>query len=170
MKVIIDGKEYEGKEVELDNFSEIMWSDSGNKFRVRDRRFIKKEFYPIVPENIKIVKHEYIDRTGILFGNKQLLWVYDGTYIVDYYDKPNWDEIDCELVPCERKDLVAGDIAYCKQFYTVEFDFSELKGYCVILDKKNQVNIEGNTDCFVEAWDSRCKWWRVRPISKGSEK
>ena len=30
--------------------------------------------------------------------------------------------------------------------------------------KKNQVNIEGNTDCFVEAWDSRCIWWRVRPI------
>ena len=168
MKVTIDGKEHEGSKVALGHGNGFMIVVPATDVKKREIKLQEK--FPRVPENIKIVKHEYIDRTGILFGNKQLLWVYDGTYIVEYYDKPNWDEIDCELVPCERKDLVAGDIAYCKQFYTVEFDFSELKGYCVILDKKNQVNIEGNTDCFVEAWDSRCKWWRVRPISKGSEK
>jgi len=166
MKVIIDGKEYEGRGVELDNFSEIMWSDVGQKFRVRDKRFIKKEVFPRVPENIKIVNAGNL--LGIKFGEEQTLFKYPHykSYGVDgggigFYS------VDCELVPCERKDLKPGDIAF-RNDEDETLIFKDLESYCIILDDFKCVFISGEQDIRIddETWDT---WYKVRPMGVDSK-
>lgn len=98
----------------------------------------------LVPENIKL------SEIGILFGDNQELSVDTHIYCKGYdviNKAPFPISYPYYLVPCERKDLVRGDIAFHTNIKGIDFDC--LQFYCVILDNDRYVYIHKGSNITV---------------------
>lgn len=119
----------------------------------------------LVPGEIEIYSFQmkasdYGDGLFIAFNNnKQLLGYCDTSYCVEPRAKCYLKPIQCKLVPCNRKDLKAGDTAFsCLE----NFDISRLNNYCKVLNETDCTLVDSgnirtfNTSCF--------NWYKVIPV------
>ena len=94
-----------------------------------------------MPENIKITKRWCDCSYGLQFGNNQeLYWDYEGeTWSIRAIATD--EEIQTQLIPCEREDLKAGDLAFRAD--EKEPYFNQRPFYCLITNEE-PVWIESN--------------------------
>lgn len=124
-----------------------------------------------VSENIKIYQLDCLnnqlmhgDRLRIGFNNNTQLLGYDlGVYSVSKAI-PAIKEVQCELIPCKREDLKAGDTA----FSHLVNNASELAGYCKILGSSKGAYISDNCSVMVANWSVHpsLQWYKVVPIKE----
>jgi len=126
----------------------------------------KKQVFPRVPENIKIMKD--CDILGIKFGSEQVLCYDGGVWNVNSING-FWNVVICELVPCERSDLKAGDIGFKWNATDVNTaDFTYLNNYRIVLDDEHCCGVAFNRD--INNYNNNTgHWWRVRLIESDEE-
>ena len=121
-----------------------------------------------VPESIKIYQTNscnHGDGLFINFNKKQFLGVNARSYVVDAPLMPlvNCSRIQCELIPCKREDLKAGDTA----FASYVDDYFDLSNYCKILGSEYVAYISPGEDAKVSGWiNVELIWYKVVPIKE----
>lgn len=103
VKVLIDGKEFEGKQVSVFEYKKALSNCNyeGIHFVGDNIEFVS------VPKEIQFVSIEnYI---GLKFSDSQVLSKSLSRWEVRDYTIKNFNMVDCILVPCNREDLKAGD-------------------------------------------------------------
>ena len=100
---------------------------------------------------------------GIPFNNsKQVLSFEDGVYHVMGTTSftENTHKLKCDLIPCRREDLNAGDTAFRSD--SKDPDFKALGLYCIILNEREHVFASYSGHVIVS--DGPFKyWWKVVP-------
>lgn len=151
------------EETNCNNSRELMLWDSHSCQWISYRKL--PDTYPIikVPDNIKI---EWCpDYKGIQFGG-QCLWKNNNE---DFYRvKPSYHlcVTPCQLIPCKREDLKAGDIAFISDYE--DPDFTQIGHYAIFTEDDTAWYINENYGIdIVEKLNSRDFWWKVVPIEEG---
>lgn len=159
VKVLIDGKEYEGNEVTISDFenTENIYSQT---FESKKPKFVS------VPKEIQFVATDSDENkiNGLSIYPHTLRWTGANWEFTSYYNQKQ-KLIDCVLVPVKRSELKAGDWAYSGN----PVNSDNLQGYCLILNFTNHVsanNVETLEVAEYEWIDSNCVWFKVVPRSE----
>lgn len=171
VKVLIDGKEYEGTQVKVEGFYGTSFSP--NRFEVWD---IKK---PREPKQEFVSVPKEIQFYGRVHGGIKLL--INNHFLEFLSDEEDWSfypydglltkgKVDCVLVPTKREDLKAGDWAFW-DFEKEAYHIKDLSQYDLILNEKDSVHvlsfenkliIEENKELLTEG----INWFKVVPRSE----
>jgi hypothetical protein len=168
VKVLIDGKEYEGNEISVINIENCKIIE--NKLAYG---FVEKSVqeFVSVPKEIQFIGY---------FGNWLELVVENHSLFYDSYEK-NWifnlvfesdcnNSVDCVLVPVKRSELKAGDWAFFEGKNLPIPDVELINQYCLILDDVNVVSIDYKTNgetlqILQYKSDTHKNWFKVVPRS-----
>lgn len=126
----------------------------------------------LVPECINIYRYNGYsmdddgDKLLISFNNNnQLLGYCNGYHCVTINSHNHYELVQCELIPCKRGDLNAGDTAFSvNHIFNTNIKFDNLNDFCKIIDKDTVSYIKDKT-LLCENWDNENnKWYKVVPI------
>lgn len=152
-KVVIDKLTKEGKRINPDT---------------KEIEDIEKPL--LVPESVKIYKRKigdprhYGDGLFVGFGENQVLGFKNGNYHVDVDGFGLYKEVPrCQLTPCKREDLKAGDTAFFSISMPLVNDMNNLFFYCKILCESEFVHIVGDKE--IESGSRKdFTWYKLTPI------
>ena len=121
----------------------------------------------LVPESIKLYKpNKGSNDLFIVFGNNQMLGIYNGVYIVRVNDKDlPCKPIQCKLTPCKREELKEGDTGFCCH---ENKDFGDIMNYMKVM-KDGAIDFvwiedETNISLCTEFNDPYYSFFKVEPI------
>lgn len=119
----------------------------------------------LVPENIGIYRND-AGKLVIRFNNEnQVLSFFNEIYIVLPFNSTCYERVQCELIPCKRENLEAGDTALRAGRLNCEKNNSEsfLCNYRKILSNKTSVFISEDQSVIVSELPSPV-WYKLVPI------
>ena len=129
-----------------------------------------------VPESIKIYQTDpvnYGDGLFIKFNKKQFLGAHLNSYIVDAPLIPGvvYIPIQCELIPCKREDLKAGDTAFTlprQGSRELKEELLILDNYCKIINSHFFVYVINERDVESNGYSGHYyySWYKVVPIKE----
>lgn len=114
----------------------------------------------LVPKEIGIAEND--THMGIIFGGNQVLLSprhLSQNYVV--WGTDVCTPIQCELIKCERAELVKGDVAFRTDYEIL--NLTDMTQYCVIIDNNSYCYIDGNdirTRC-----SKYINWYKLIPIN-----
>jgi len=149
--------------IKLDSAENLIWNDR-TRAHLSTELILNKDWYLVVedkepiiyvPENI-----HFDNEMDLLFNDdKQILSVFGGNYQVSCYDYRNINTgKNHKLVKVKRSELKKGNLAYRGYF-----GFSDLSGYCKIIDNNNHVYITDNSNAILSD-TPYFNWYKVVKI------
>lgn len=135
---------------------------------------IKKDI--LVPECIGIYKHKHRLDLGLLIG-----FNYDSQFLGYHPFNKQWfvaseqnkyEKVQCKLIPCERKDLKAGDtVVIANSHLKIESVLSDIDMYSKVVGDREYANVEyGRT---IQVYDEKISpklsehnFYKVEPLNK----
>lgn len=167
VKVLIDGKEYEGKIVEVINFYGSTIDKESSDIKVWDKQKPKQEFVS-VPKEIQFVQDCEEKVLGLRVGSHVLEmlkhikdWEFRHMSELDFTDFEEY--VDCVLVPVKREDLKAGD-------WAMSGNYDNLWFYYLVLGNDKYVRAQIDETNGVEVTELKItnggNWFKVVPRSE----
>jgi len=115
----------------------------------------------LVPSEIVI--SEDVDGLNLHFGNNQALYVYKGADGYGVLSEADRKPIQCELIKCERAELVKGDLAF--RTNSNDGEFNSQGQYCVIINEDEYCYIERDKDVAI-GMSKPHHWYKLQPIEQ----
>ena len=113
-----------------------------------------------VPSSIKIGLD--LSDLILMFNNNQGLTInVDKTFWI-VMGIEDFNPIACKLIPYDRGNLVAGDIAFCSMDSNT--NFLHLEQYCLILGNSNIIHTRDSGGELKISHDSWAYWWKVEQL------
>ena len=176
VKVLIDGKEYEGRNVQVGGFKQCdVDYDFGNIFNTIIVKEPVQEFVS-VPKEIQFVEVDDADINSFLLAlkiNKHYLGYNNISNNWELLSSHRWQEVktsNCVLVPCKRSELKTGDWAVFQKYKDEPITQMD---YCLILSKNKNVWVTETEDNEIRVNEeletmspSIGNWFKVVPKSE----
>jgi len=115
----------------------------------------------LVPKEIKIL--DWAGLLGIGFGEDQFLYHLKGSHSYSVAPIDISTPIQCELIKCERAELVKGDLAF--RTNSNDGEFNSQGQYCVIINEDEYCYIERDKDVAIGMSKPR-HWYKLQPIEQ----
>lgn len=173
VKVLIDGKEYEGKDIIVSNYDTQVYPERDACETTHAYHFKAKKPTQIVcvPKEIQFAPITDAETgtelgLGLIINNKELFYdEMDGNWNFGSYGVIDENPVECVLIPTTRDDLKTGDWAFWLLKGNMENELQYIGNYYLITESV-AVRIKGAdavTDaiCIEESYPDTGKWFRV---------